>query len=1518
MGFGAYGKKVTYRLSGLTRVDVMLIAKERCKQAENNNSRRSVIDVDCNNIAHLVKNRSSSVEEEVAKHLHQWARYGAVIVPICDGDSRPVSKIQSHKNRSNREKNRIKAITSRRKLHEVNSRINNDDMSAQERAAAIAERAELEKAIKRSETLSSNPVPDNFPSLLEAELRRISAHDPIGEYGGYVAEVKTAEFQADAVIAGRFLVGKCDLIMSTDGDFTGFTNDFCISLISFMGNNITAVSTSEATLRAAVECLPPESKSKVKWEMPIHPIFEGVCDIRTRCLLGVIIGCDVSPGGVEGCGSGKVLEKLKTVQQLSCTTEDVYEELLAFGEEESKSTKADNAVPKYSKLLLNTLVDAIVFEPTNEIGATDRTYLDRHPIFLPSYLEEFKSASTTIVDGPAVIECKGCYADGSARHKFLKAEMHMACTDCSATFCQFCCQQSDGNKNEYRCFGCHVLEDLLPGENLNNLLSVAQMRKELKDKYNFDKVEDLSATEVQEIWDAHSLHHAIEELSDNIEFPLYPSASIETEDKWTELCEVDLSFGGSFIVDPDIDQQYIPGILDLLASFVKFDDSNKKQTTWQKDGPVFAAIPKMFIEFARKCRVDIGYRMLRRCVRHVFDSRTESLDNKRVKLILHEGEVGIAIQTEIPASMKADKYAGSTVLTKDKLLACSCGCKSGGQDNQRVACVHVFPRAFLLSVLLAQDLAEHILLELSSLMSSPDIELQSEWDSATIQSMKSSILVLMRASGRFALADEMCTVNTVYEMLVKFRTGTERTNEWKRVYKPPAEEHKGPMDLILVDSPEHVSQCVFHLAAPKKELPDRDANVVRFSPDYIGTDNLLNAAGICPSRFGPVGFRLFQMRLDKAKSNCGDGDESRRTCVSSLRQQYDLLMKDAQVRCHRNCVSLEGNKNAMKTPVVDASKDQHHETRKSVRLLAVELHNQPQQKKPKCSGNAVRTCVKAGCNNSSKDKSIGFNRLPPYPSKENCDTLKRIITYHGKRWLREESNDRCGLSRINAEDDLRVCNCHELETQTKTISFEFNGEMIHQTYEFDLITGSGMKSSQIPSMNTKGVGIDRYMQNELQFLSRQQGVCLPTTKQLRTDSPKTTLDMHERISQLEADKLQLLSQVATANLCMQQVVECHSPDKDMKFRNPLLERLGQFVPANDAIKKKPQEKRIFRFRRINTRRTNNSNAQQPSSPSENKHTQSPRTSQIPSVLPSAISDSEVKRRTGFPSISHLLGYIIIIANGNIDMIRRRQSPLTWFEEWFFYFEWSYHQTMQRQQDFEATWHINHHEMNDVKDDKLTIELGALLSWPQYASFKEDQYLRDNDKWSRYNGTRPVFWDMTNVPTIRFSDANLQRATFSEYYGMNCWKGGIGIQLCGWIRVGLLWGGGVSDSEYNNLEGYLNDQTTFAENDRVDGKVIPFTNGLDKGYRGKMSAFRHGKQMAIQPPFAKSDKRFRGSQTQYAGCIAHDRSGNERGVNVCKRSGMFQRKYEPTMCPRRLQNCWRVWSFRANFMYKPVV
>lgn len=182
------------------------------------------------------------------------------------------------------------------------------------------------------------------------------------------------------------------------------------------------------------------------------------------------------------------------------------------------------------------------------------------------------------------------------------------------------------------------------------------------------------------------------------------------------------------------------------------------------------------------------------------------------------------------------------------------------------------------------------------------------------------------------------------------------------------------------------------------------------------------------------------------------------------------------------------------------------------------------------------------------------------------------------------------------------------------------------------------------------------------------------------------------------------------------------------------------------------------------------------------------------------------------------------------------------------------------------------------------------------------------------------WDDTNVPfNFKPSGAQNQRITYSQYYASNCAKGGVFIQCCGWVGVSELWTGATSDSFYmENTNEILERQQIFAENDLVDGKVIPFTMILDKGYRIVRAAFKHGKQECIQPMFAESDTTFTSGDMNYSATVASDRSGNERGVKLSKLSGAVKKGLNPRASPIRLNNIWEAWSFQTNFMYAPVL
>jgi hypothetical protein len=68
------------------------------------------------------------------------------------------------------------------------------------------------------------------------------------------------------------------------------------------------------------------------------------------------------------------------------------------------------------------------------------------------------------------------------------------------------------------------------------------------------------------------------------------------------------------------------------------------------------------------------------------------------------------------------------------------------------------------------------------------------------------------------------------------------------------------------------------------------------------------------------------------------------------------------------------------------------------------------------------------------------------------------------------------------------------------------------------------------------------------------------------------------------------------------------------------------------------------------------------------------TSRSETVLPPpkvsmSMSNKEVKLRTGFSSQFHLLSFVAAACNGDVKEMARKETQLTWLEEWWVYFEW---------------------------------------------------------------------------------------------------------------------------------------------------------------------------------------------------------------------------------------------------------
>ena len=190
-----------------------------------------------------------------------------------------------------------------------------------------------------------------------------------------------------------------------------------------------------------------------------------------------------------------------------------------------------------------------------------------------------------------------------------------------------------------------------------------------------------------------------------------------------------------------------------------------------QDG-IFNVMPSMLIDFANGCRVDSGYRLLQRCLRHAFDTKAEPLLNKKASLILvGDSKVGITLQNNISASMRDSMYDVEVCITHNELLACRCNCKCGCAGDNRVACVYVLPVLYQFTLLQHEGLAQHILIELCERWNTTLEDLIGDKK----KSVMMDIETLMRVEGdnndRIELAIKK---ETIGEMLETFAVGTER------------------------------------------------------------------------------------------------------------------------------------------------------------------------------------------------------------------------------------------------------------------------------------------------------------------------------------------------------------------------------------------------------------------------------------------------------------------------------------------------------------------------------------------------------------------------------------------------------------------------------------------------------------------------------------------------------------------------------------------------------------------------
>jgi hypothetical protein len=94
-----------------------------------------------------------------------------------------------------------------------------------------------------------------------------------------------------------------------------------------------------------------------------------------------------------------------------------------------------------------------------------------------------------------------------------------------------------------------------------------------------------------------------------------------------------------------------------------------------------------------------------------------------------------------------------------------------------------------------------------------------------------------------------------------------------------------------------------------------------------------------------------------------------------------------------------------------------------------------------------------------------------------------------------------------------------------------------------------------------------------------------------------------------------------------------------------------------------------------------------------------------------LTDNQIHVTTGFPTLLSMLGFIAVICKGDIKQITTSSSTLTWFEEWFLYFEILYGKSISRWVDASIKYKASDRTLRRIYDGKLQQVIKCRREWP---------------------------------------------------------------------------------------------------------------------------------------------------------------------------------------------------------------
>jgi hypothetical protein len=394
-------------------------------------------------------------------------------------------------------------------------------------------------------------------------------------------------------------------------------------------------------------------------------------------------------------------------------------------------------------------------------------------------------------------------------------------------------KKGKGNERVYEsCLQCYSSDVVNTRDDDPINMTRDELVKALEDS-NYGVSGDASLLELQEMYVVVVQGGAVE-ITESAQYPILQSTDIPTFAKF------DFKDGGRLVQDDALSPKMVVNVVSLFAGLVTFSDKYIQQAKNDKEKHVVECCPDIIVHFAKESRSRGGQRLMKRAHRHTQDRKTAPLDagGARGSFFKHDGKFGCKIEHTIQPSMRTGtQYTTSVAFTKEDLVACCCNCKSGPENNDsRHVCVHVLVPVMMLTYLLFDGLAQHLLYELTALWNDEKGKCLSDVET---QQFCADLKKLMIAAGATT-----CDSPIPMELLQQCRVGTEKPKRAPRPLDPKLlkrfrdykfsdpctfghrkmKEAKNNEAAIAVDLPVNENQTTSNEATIAVDLPVTNEN----------------------------------------------------------------------------------------------------------------------------------------------------------------------------------------------------------------------------------------------------------------------------------------------------------------------------------------------------------------------------------------------------------------------------------------------------------------------------------------------------------------------------------------------------------------------------------------------------------------------------------------------------------------------------------------------------------------------